>query len=329
MSARDDAQMRCARFFMMLFVCAGFPVATAAQGVPAGTVIEGIATASFNTSAGSQTVSSDPVAVVVNEVLAVAVTSVDAGSLDAVGSDAVLTFEITNIGNGPEAFNLRPDPSLGGNDFDLIVAGAALDTNGNAQYDPGIDTALPDPAQTPELAPGETVTIFLDTRLPSDAASGGSTSMLELRVEALTGSGDPGTVIAGQGVAGSDAVIGVNSGSAQANGVVVNGTIAVTLTKSAVVTDPFGGNSAIPGARILYSITASIAGNGAVDTLTITDSIPDGSVYAPGTLALDGASLTDAGGDDDGNADGTAIAVSLVNVAAGTDHTLSFEVVID
>jgi len=62
----------------------------------------------------------------------------------------------------------------------------------------------------------------------------------------------------------------------------------------------------------------------------ITDVIPAGTTYAPGTLALDGSTLSDAADGDAGRAsDADGINVSLGTVAGGTTRNVTFDVVID
>ena len=108
------------------------------------------------------------------------------------------------------------------------------------------------------------------------------------------------------------------------------GITTVDLTKSATVLDSFGGDSAVPGAVVTFTITADVAGSGSVDDLIITDAIPAGTTYNPGTLALEGAGLTDAAGDDAGEASNAAgITVDLGTVAGGTSQSITFDVTID
>nr|MDJ0643201.1 hypothetical protein [Erythrobacter sp.] len=204
-----------------------------------------------------------------------------------------------------------------------------VDTNGNGTYDPGVDEILTAPETTAELQPDEALTVFLIVTVPAGVTDT-QESDVELTVEAATGTGAPGTVFAGQGVDGGDAIVGTTGATASAMGSLIAGITTVDLTKAASIVDPFGGTSAVPGSVVTFTITANVAGSGSVDDLIVTDAIPDGTTYAAGTLTLDGTSLTDVSGDDSGEAsDAGGISVDLGTVAAGTSHAIVFNVAID
>ena len=89
-----------------------------AGGVSAGTLIENTATATYDDGDGPRTINSNTVTVRVDELLDVTVTSLDSGPIGAAVGEQVLTFEVTNQGNGPEAFTLTANPAVAGNDLD-------------------------------------------------------------------------------------------------------------------------------------------------------------------------------------------------------------------
>jgi len=79
-----------------------------------------------------------------------------------------------------------------------------------------------------------------------------------------------------------------------------------------------------------FTITATVSGSGSVDDLMVTDAIPEGTTYSAGSLSLDGNPLTDANGDDAGEAsDASGIVVDLGTVAGGTVQTITFDVTVD
>jgi uncharacterized repeat protein (TIGR01451 family) len=299
-----------------------------ASGVPAGVIIENTAEATYEDGGITFTATSNTVQIKVDELLNVSAASLDAGPLSTRPGAAVLTFQITNSGNGPEAFLLEADPAVAGNDFDAVIDGIAIDTNGNGVYDVGIDDILPGPETTPVLAADTSVTVFVLASVPAGLADGAQ-SQINLTARATTGSGAPGTVFAGAGENDSDAVVGATGATALASGLLVASTSTVALTKSANVSDPLGGTSAVPGAVITYSIEASLSGSAPIDGLVITDAIPANTQYVANSLSLNGAPLTDAPGDDAGEADGAGISVDLGTVAAGSSHTITFSVTID
>lgn len=310
-------------FSSLVWFCASAPAY--AQSVPAGTIITGAAEAEFDTPSGRQTITSNAAQVQVAEVLSVAVTSIDQGPIAVQSGGAVLSFELTNTGNGNEAFTLTANPAVNGNDFDMTVEIIAADSNGNGVFDPGVDIGFTGPEQTTPLAPGETRLIFVRTSVPPSASSNQS-SRLELRAEPATGGGPAGTVYAGQGDGGVDAVATDYAATGAATGAVTTAQNSLQLLKSASVQDPFGGTSAIPGSVITYTIDAELVGTGSISNLEVTDQIPAGTVYLPGSLALDGTALSDATGDDAGDADGSRIAVSIPSLIAGPTRSITFRV---
>ncbi|MHA7818787.1 MAG: hypothetical protein ACX930_03955 [Erythrobacter sp.] len=300
-----------------------------AEGVSAGTLIENTASATYENGAGTQTVDSNTVTVRVDEILDVTVTSLDSGAVGTAPGESVLTFEVTNTGNGPEAFTLTANPAVAGNDFDTTITSIAIDTNGNGTYDPGVDQILTGPETTPVLAADEALTVFLIVETPA-GVSDGQESDIELLAEAATGTGAPGTSFAAQGVDRGDAIVGATGADASAIGSLVTGIAAVDLTKAVSLLDPFGGASAVPGSIATFTITATVTGSGTVDSLVVTDAIPAGTAYSVGTLALDSGALTDAVGDDAGEAsDASGITVDLGTVASGDVYTITFDVVIE
>lgn len=300
-----------------------------ADGVPAGTLIENTASATYSDDGGApQTVDSNTVTVLVGEVLDVTVTTQDGSAISISSGSAVLTFEVTNTGNGPESFNLTADPAVAGNEFDVSIEAIAYDANGNGVYDPGVDIILAEGAGTPELAADEALTIFVLVSSPSEI-SDTQRSQVRLLADATTGTGTPGTMFAGQGVDGSDAVTGLTGADADDLGSLVASIANLNLTKSATVTDPFGGSEPVPGATITYSITAAVTGSGQIADLQVTDAIPPNTTYSPESIALGAVAQTDADDADFGNFNGSAISVAIGDADAGSTFTITFDVIID
>ena len=299
-----------------------------AGGVTAGSLIENTAQATYDTPNGPETVDSNTVTLMVDELLDVTVSSVDSGPITTRPGSDILTFEITNTGNGPEAFTLTANPTVAGNDFGVTIDGIAVDTNGNGVYDAGIDTILSSPETTSEIAADGSLTIFVLVTVPAGAADS-EESQVELLAEAVTGTGAPGTSFAGAGANGSNAVVGLSGADGTATGQLIVALTTVDLVKSATILDPFGGSSPVPGAVITYTITANVTGSASIDNLIVTDTYPAGTTYVPGTLALNGGGLTDASGDDGGTASASAISVDLGTVSGGSAPAITFDVTIN
>ena len=299
-----------------------------AGGVKAGTLIENTASATYDGGAGPVTIPSNTITVKVDELLDVTVTSRDSGPVSAAPGSAVLTFELTNTGNGPEAYTLTANPAVAGNDFDTTVNGLAVDTNGNGVYDPGVDQMLTGPATTAAIAADASLTVFVLVTIPGGVADGDQ-SDVSLLAEAVTGTGAPGTAFAGQGAGGGNAIVGSTGANATATGSLSVGITDVDLIKSATVRDPFGGTGIVPGATITYAIRAEVRGSGSVSDLVVTDAAPADTTYVAGSLKLDGATLTDAADADAGRSGTSGISVDLGTVSGGSRRTVTFQVTID
>ncbi len=300
-----------------------------AGGVTAGTLIENTANASFDEAGGPRNITSNTVTVRVDELLDVTLASLNTGPVTARPGTAVLTFEITNQGNGPEAFRLLANPAVAGNDFDTTVQSVAIDSNGNGTYDEGVDAILAQPQTTPVLAPDARLTLFVLVTVPQNVADG-KTSNVALSAEAVTGSGTAGTVFDDAGVDGGDAIVGMTGALANARGTLLSAVASVQLVKSVVLRDPFGGTGAVPGSVATFTIEARVSGTGNAKNLNVTDVIPAGTTYAPGTLKLDGSPLSDTADTDAGTAsNASGIAVKLGDVSAGSTKSVTFNVTID
>ncbi len=299
-----------------------------ATGVSAGTLIQNTASATYTSGTANGSINSNTVTVKVDELLDVAVAGLTSTPVSTGSGTAVLAYSVTNTGNGPEAFKITVNPTVTGNSFDTVVQSIVVDTNGNGTYDAGVDQVLATGASTPSIAADGSLKVFVLVTLPAGAADGG-TSQIRLTAESATGSGTPGTVFAGQGDGGGDAVVG--SSGAKANGLdsVIAALAAVSLTKSASILDPFGTAQPVPGAVVTYTLVASVSGSGNAEALHVTDIIPSGTTYQPGTLKLEGGPLTDAADTDAGVASSSGIDVTLGTVAGGSTRTVKFSVKIN
>ena len=209
-----------------------------AAGIPAGSLIQNTATATYTANSTTQTVDSNTVTLKVDEVLDVATASQESGPVAATTS-AVLRFKITNTGNGPEAFALTANPAVAGNAFNATVTGLAIDVNGNGIYDAGVDTTLTNGANSAVLPSDGPLDVLVLVTIPA-AAAPNATSKVELSATSTTGTGAPGTLFAGAGLGGGDAVVGASTALQAAQATLTVSKVVVALTKSATIVDPFG-----------------------------------------------------------------------------------------
>lgn len=317
-----------AAFGLATAVSVAMPAPAAAQAAPAGIIIENTAEATYDDAGVTRTITSNTVQVRVDELLDLASASLDAGPVTVRSGSAVLSFLVSNTGNGPEAVTLEAVTTVAGNAFDATLDSIAIDSNGNGVYDPGVDAVLPAPSITASLASGATQTVFVIVTVPTGLADGAQ-SAVNLIANTATGTGAPGTIFAAAGEGGSDAVVGLSGGTSLATGQLVISASTVTLVKSATISDPFGGTSAVPGATITYGIEARVTGSATINGLVITDIIPPSTQYVANSLTLNGAPLSDAASDDAGEAGPAGIAVTLGDVPGGTSNTVTFAVLIE
>lgn len=305
-----------------------------AGGTPPGTNITNRASVTYNVGSVQLTENSNPWSVIVEELVDLSLVWQDASNVVVSPGDAsrVLTFLVTNIGNGTESFELVTDSNVAGDDFNPTFTDLYLDANGNGIYDAGIDTQYAIGVNDPDLAADSSVTIFVLHDIPTgllDADVGNC----ELTATSNTGTGAPGSSIPGAGDNGADAVIGNSGGNTFITGGYVITSVVVSMVKSAVVLDPFGGSDAVPGAVITYTITVDVAGSGTAQGVVISDPIPVNTTYVASTLTLNAGALTDAADTDSGDVGGTtpgAITIALGNLTDGSPlQTITFNVTID
>jgi uncharacterized repeat protein (TIGR01451 family) len=307
-----------------------------AEGTPAGTEITSQATINYTITGSPYSAHSNTVTTSVAELLDLSLVWQDAAPVEVQPGtvDQALAFRLTNTGNGSDSYILTGQSTLAGDDFDPILANIHLDTNGNGRFDPGIDELYVPGDNDPVLAADAFTLLFLLNDIPSTATVNQLGASL-LNATSNTGSGTPGTVIVGAGENGLDAVVGAQGGRLDSRGSyrVVALSAQVAILKSAVVVDPFGGSQPVAGATITYQLSVIATGTGTTRDVTVSDAIPLNTTYNPGTLMLNGSSVTDAVDGDPGDMGGTtagAVTVTLGDVAVGgPDQSITFTVTID
>lgn len=303
-----------------------------AAGTPAGTNIQNVATATYDVTPGgpATTVDSNTVTLKVDELLDVTVAWADPADVIASPGTTgqVLRFTVSNGGNGSESFTLGTVANGTGDDFDPTVTSIVLDSNGNNAYDAGADTVYVAGSNDPELDADEAITVFVLSSIPAGAADT-QRGRIDLTAAARTGTGAPGTSFAGLGQGGGNAVVGATGADAEDDGWYKIAKAAISFNKSATVADPWGGTSQAPGATITYTLTATVSGTGSLGNVRISDPIPAGTTFAPGSITLDGTAVSDADDADPGRFTGTGVAVGLGTLASGASRTVTFKVKID
>ena len=311
------------------------PLPAYAVGTTAGTTIANTATVSY-------TLGSDPTPLTttasnsfeVLEVIDVALTWQDAASVavNSPHSGRVLTFLLTNTGNGSEDFNLTADDALGGDQFDPAVQNLWIESNGSAGLQSD-DTPYPVTGIT--MAADEAAIVYVLSDIPPGYGDGDHGDV-QVTAQSLTPGAagqSPGTLLTGAGAGGLDAVVGTSLAESQVTAAYVVATVSVSLTKSiGQIIDLAGGHRPSTGARVTYRIQVDASGSGTAQALVVSDPIPANMTYVPGSLLLDGAALTDAADGDMGDFDNTApntVTVVFNDTVAPATWIIAFDTTID
>lgn len=298
----------------------------------AGQTISNVATVDFEVNGIPDTESSPPVVITVDELVDVDTTFSAGGNVIVAqpDTDRPMLFQITNIGNAAEVYDLGLNVAIGGDDFNPTGPQIYLD-DGDQLFEPGADDGAPITV-TPSMNPDVSRYIWVVVDIPGSLADG-DIGIVELTATAQTGTGLPGAIFAGAGAGGVDAVVGANGGDDAAQGSYEVSDVVVALAKAAVVTDQFGGTSPIPGATITYTLTLTVTGSGTAESVVITDPIPADTTYVNASIELDGNPMGDGNGDAD-ECDHNAttpgvVTCDLGDIAGPATRTVVFEVTID
>ena len=306
-------------------------------GTPAGTEIVNVANVTYDVgpTVGLQ-IASGPVVIKVAEILDLTVLWMDAVPVRVLpgATDEVLTFEVTNTGNGVDSYELAVDAALGGDQFDPLFQSIYLDT-GDGVFDPATDTLYTQGVNDPELdandAAGRQVTVFVLCDIPGDTLDTQLGHAL-LRATYNTGTGPRGTVLEDGGDGDTPLVIGDSGGTAADTGTYHVQNFEVAAVKAVEISHPDIPNldAAIPGATLTYTIRILPSGEQTATDVVFSDPIPAQTTYAPGTLSLNGNGLTDGADGDAGDVGATTPGVVTVTLGqlTGTDgeQTIRFQV---
>jgi uncharacterized repeat protein (TIGR01451 family) len=316
------------------------------SGAAAGTNITNKANGTYTAGEGDViSVDSNTVLDRIAEIIDVTVAWQGDSNIQASPGDAgrAAAFRVSNTGNGTEGFSLSANTAVAGDGFDPVLSGIYLDVNGNGTYDAGTDAVYVAGTNDPVLLPGGYLTVFVLCNIPaglSDAATGD----VRLAASSRTGTGTPGSLFAGMGDGGADAVVGLTGGAATGTARYevheapeapesseVN--VTVSIVKSAEVVDGDGGIRAVSGSKIIYTLSVTAVGYGRAVGVLLSDPMPANTAYVAGTLRLNGTALTDAQDADAGDVGGTVageVTVSLGDLDGGSPpQTITFEVTID
>lgn len=299
---------------------------SALAATAAGSIIRNEAKASYQYDGATNHISSNVVELRVDELLDVTLSSLSPSPVPALSTQLALPFTLANIGNGSEAWTLAAETAVAG-DFTPVFQGFAIDSDGNGEYDPGRDQSLGAGAPTPQLAAESTRRVFAIFEVPG-GLDDGLRAEIRVSTQSTTGSGTPGTAFAGQGDGGSDAMVGATGAAASALAVIETVRSSFVVEKSFTITDPYGGQRAMSGAHVRYTLVIKPTGTRTLEGAVLSDAIPQGTRYLPGSLVLDGNALSDSPDGDAGHADAQGIAVTIMPQNTAETHTVTFDVLV-
>lgn len=319
-----------------------------AVGTPSGTAISNQATVNYSVGGVSQTpINSSVATFVVDSRIDLTVTRLNASPVIARPNETavVATFTVSNTGNSVQSYRLTATDLNGvavfGNTDNLngLVLTTAVDTNGDGDYDVGVDQI----GNLGDIAPAAVPTpirVFVLANIPAGATNGQFAS-IRLAAEAATAGSAGATLATETNTPDNPAVVDVVFADSGENGmetvdnqyVIQSATLTVVKT-AVVVSDPFNittNPKAIPGAIVEYTISIQNSGGAAATTVNVTDPIPANTQYVAGSMTRAGAAVTDAADGDGAQANGspvTAIAVTVPTIAASATATVTFRVTV-
>ena len=274
------------------FVLLLWPSLIAAQ-TPAGTHIASTARVSYETEDGRRVEGvSNRVVLVVAQVAGVDLEP-SRHSVARPGDEVVFPHLLRNAGNGVDRFVLAAHSSSG------WTAELFVDLDGDGAPAQDEQRSWSDPLG---LGMGESTPLLVRLRVPEGRDVRGATDTLRLTAT----SEFSGTVTDGV----TDRVDVQDAG------------VRVSLQNAV---DPA---SATTGDLLTYTVRYSVAGTAPVSAFVLTDSVPAGTEYVPGTIRWNGAASSDAAGDDEAGHDPVArqVRLALDSVAPGTAGELTFQV---
>lgn len=332
-------------------------------GTPAGTVISNRATVAYTMTGSNYTQLSNISNFMVDDKVSFTLSSSDASDVTVTpGGRAYMTYLLTNTGNAPHDFTLQSPPAA--TPTLAVATGPTFysDTAGNQPLP--IDANASGLPYVSNLAPDVSRTLYLYIGAPAQLTDGQSVDYLVTAIAYQPGNlGVVSAPVKSSAKAAVDETVGKNAnlrtqfvvladghgngGDADRDGkyslIAKDGSgnpigfkaksASVNVVKSATITDQYGSSQPISGATVHYTLTVTASGSGNAVGVAISDPIPGSTSYVPGTLKLNGKSLTDAVDGDAGEvtSSGTGtMTVRLGDMTAATPvQTITFDVKID
>lgn len=294
--------------YLLLAVSISMTSAVYSAGTAAGTAIQNQVEVSYQ-------IGSDPDAVYiqraahtfkVSELIRSNVSALEPQGIGAStpATNAVLSFQVTNTGNGNEPFLLTTVEGLA-DQFKPVVTGLWIESNGQPGWQPD-DTLYQQSSGGLPLDADQSETIYVVSDIPanlddesrSDVAlvstSGTLNASSKLMGEGLDGLGDGGI----------EAVVAQNNARHQDSTHYMVSTVKLDVEKTILsIKDPYGSELSMPGSEVTYKIRLVASGSGTADNLVIDDAVPESMAYKMNSLTQNGEPLSDRDDSDIGRFD--------------------------
>lgn len=290
---------------ILLTIIAMFSVCSVWASTVAGTTISNQASIEYviGNSTNKNITQSNVSTFVVNELIDVQISWIDASQIIVNSPDTkkVLTFKLTNTGNGIQKYTLTANNNVGGGNFTPIPNGAYMYIENGLNSGLQLEGAYKDKEYTMndlvEVEPGEYKNIYLVYDIPDKLAIT-SKGFSQLNVISTTSgvlsAPKAGTIIEGVQNKESkiDVILGYSLGKAQSVGNYIVSGLIVSHEKTIVsVKDTLGGTMIMSGSEVIYQVKVEISGKGIAKNLTINDTLPNEITYIENSLTLNGNSI--------------------------------------
>ncbi|CAA6813296.1 MAG: Unknown protein [uncultured Thiotrichaceae bacterium] len=314
-----------------------------AAGILAGTSIKNTVEVTYfiNDSTDQSKTEYASSAFTVDEIINVSVVSLDtpARVVATPATDVVLSYQITNTGNGNEAYKLEMNPLVSGDEFEPNNLKLWIETNdlpGLQSTDtPYINAIASSSIATdneghPLLTADQSIIAYIEATIPPllNKDDEGHVALSAVSTTPGATTKPLGGVLENVGDKGTALVNLVELGTASAVGIYQVSPVQLNLHKTVLsVVDPFGGDTVITNAKVTYQINIDVVGdNGTIEQIVIQDPTPDNMNYIAGSMFLNGTALSDQQDADVGDFNQSrhdAITLSLGDVSAPTSHVLT------
>lgn len=279
-----------------------------AAGTPAGTAIKNHVIVSYQ-------VGSDPNAVyveraahtfIVSELISSNVSALEPQGIgtSTPATNAVLSFQLTNTGNGNEPFLLTTRDGLP-EQFTPDVRGLWIESNGQPGWQQDDTLYQPSGGGVP-LAADESTVVYVVSNIPPELADESRSDIALISTSATNTASSKlvGGSLPGLGDGGIEAVVAQDNARHEDASHYTVSTVKLEVNKTILsIKDPYGTGLSMPGSEVTYKIRLVASGRGVASNLIIDDAVPASMHYKQHSLTFNGSSLSDNADDDLGRYD--------------------------